>query len=174
MVKVPKIDSPCPVQWKSMPTGEKNFCTLCERKVHNLSGMSYSERKAFLAACTGSVCVAYSVPQRRPSTLTTAGLGLMAALALSPVHADTQAEGMSAGPQQQRLVPGKEPQVRCDETEKQAPETEMELVVMGGIQAPQSVEWIDEDSAAALPVVSTDAFLDAEFTTEPKTPDAER
>jgi hypothetical protein len=57
----PKIDSPCPARFNALPTAGQNHCTLCDRQVHNLDGMTSDQRVSFLRSCTGKVCVAYSV-----------------------------------------------------------------------------------------------------------------
>ena len=36
-------------------------CRMCKREVHDLNGMSSAERRAFLKACSGEVCVSYKV-----------------------------------------------------------------------------------------------------------------
>jgi hypothetical protein len=86
MSDFPKIDSPCPLRWKSLPSAERNYCTHCSRKVHNLNGMSEMQRRTFLAGCSGSVCVAYTVP-RRHSAAVAAGIGLAAALSFTTAAA---------------------------------------------------------------------------------------
>ncbi len=90
-MKVPKIDSPCPLRWNALPTAGKKFCTRCERKVHDLSGMTDVQRRDFFASCSGKVCVAYTVP----SAALRVGLGVAAAIAAAPPLAQEAPAAMS-------------------------------------------------------------------------------
>jgi len=87
MASAPIIDSPCPFRVSAMPDAGRDHCGHCDRQVHNLDGMSSSQRKAFMASCEGKVCVAYTVhrsAQRRNLSL---GVGLLASLAGSAAMA---------------------------------------------------------------------------------------
>lgn len=170
MALFPKIDSPCPLRWKEMPSAERNFCTLCQRKVHNLDGMTTAQRRDFLASCSGEVCVAYTVPRRRSALPAAAGLGLAAALSLSPALAAEPPAAMS--PVQgttQTLVPAA-PKADCDTPE--APKEELVYLEMGSVRDPQAAQLVLEplDSGQPeLPVVAADAFLEtAEFIAAPE------
>jgi hypothetical protein len=76
----PKLTSPCPAKISSLPSGEKNFCTLCSRKVHNLNLLTEEQRVDFLKSCSGDVCVAYTVQRKRSQLGAKTGLVLAAAL----------------------------------------------------------------------------------------------
>ena len=79
MARVPKIKSPCPLRFGSMPHDGLDFCGQCRRRVHNLDGMSPSQRSAFFAACTEEkVCVAYTVKRPRAAALAIVGTLLAA------------------------------------------------------------------------------------------------
>lgn len=82
----PKIDSPCPLKWKTLPSAGRDFCTLCRRRVHNLDAMNTQQRQEFLAACSDTVCVAYTVrtPRRAVAAAT---LGFAAALSFPAAQA---------------------------------------------------------------------------------------
>lgn len=171
MALFPKIDSPCPLRWKEMPSAERNFCTLCQRKVHNLDRMTAAQRRDFLASCSGEVCVAYTVPRRRSALPSAAGLGLAAALSLSPALAAESPAAMS--PVQgstQALIPAA-PKADCD-TAEEPKEVVGYTESMGSIRNPQAaqlvLEPLDSDQPE-LPVVAADAFLDtAEFVAAPE------
>jgi hypothetical protein len=169
----PKIDSPCPIRWKALPQAGRDFCTLCQRRVHNLDAMNAAERSAFLAACDGPVCVAYTAPRPRSAVPLAAGLGLAAALSLTPALAAEPAPAMSPAPQQS-LLPA-EPKADCD-TAPAADEALESIVLTGAVVRPNAaawgstVHWPDYAPAPELPLINRDAFLngEAEFTTAPE------
>lgn len=95
----PKIDSPCPLKWKTLPSAGRDFCTVCRRRVHNLDAMTMTQWREFFAACSDTVCVAYTVrrPRRPVAAAATLGLAACASL-LSPAIACTaSAGGIAAG-----------------------------------------------------------------------------
>lgn len=57
----PKIDSPCPLQSLQLPESGNFNCSVCKREVHDLTLMSDDQRRDFLSACEGKVCVSYSL-----------------------------------------------------------------------------------------------------------------
>src|SRR5262245_6153450 len=93
MAGVPRIDTPCPIQDKQVPTGATEHCTLCDRAVHNLDRMNDRERRVFMSSCSGKVCVAYTVRipagGLRKRALTAAALAV-AALTSLPAAAEDQ------------------------------------------------------------------------------------
>ncbi|MCQ4163301.1 hypothetical protein [Tahibacter harae] len=166
MASFPKIDSPCPLRWKEMPSAGRDFCTLCKRQVHNLDAMSLDERRAFLASCSGEVCVAYTVP-RKPLRAAAAGLGLAAALSLTPALAEPPAAMSPVA--QQSLLPG-EPKADCDTPPEE--EEFLPIVYLGGVRNPAAaqleLETADND-LPELPVIDDDALLPAaEFVAPPQ------
>ncbi len=58
----PRIDSPCPLKKIEMPASGNFNCSTCNREVQDLTHLSESERRDFLAQCEGSVCVSYRLP----------------------------------------------------------------------------------------------------------------
>jgi hypothetical protein len=106
-----------------------DFCKQCSRRVHNLDGMSEAERQMFFTACSGEVCVAYTV--RHPRAL--AGvLGIAAALG----------GGMTALAQD--VAPAVVTGPTCDPNAKSL---SIETIVVGGTTASRDVQWIDESEA---------------------------
>lgn len=163
----PKIDSPCPLRWKTLPSAERNFCTLCERKVHNLDGMNVEQRKAFLAACSGDTCVAYSVPRRQNRAPIAASLGLVAALSCSPAMANEAPTGMSTVQQVSLLPAAADPGHDTPQTLSME-----EGILIGGVSDPRNAQWELDDLDSDLPEIprrEADAFLgDTEFVAAPE------
>ncbi|MEO8670837.1 MAG: hypothetical protein ABI411_05945 [Tahibacter sp.] len=178
MASFPKIDSPCPIRWNAMPTAERNFCTQCERKVHNLDALSATQRREFLAGCSGSVCVAYTVAVPRSRLGSRLGLGMAAALALSPALAEPPATTLQSPVQSASLTPKPE-FVDCDHAKDESTDKIESIVITGGTVNGGDVRWVDEDEAiSVLPEIAADAFLDgsasAEFVAAPTTTSAPR
>jgi hypothetical protein len=59
----PKIQSPCPYKGDLSAIMNDDVCTLCNRRVFDLTDMSDAERVAFMSRC-GQVCVSYKFPLR--------------------------------------------------------------------------------------------------------------
>lgn len=87
MAVYPLIENPCPYKGKLSEIMDGDVCRLCSREVHDLTGMSSANRKAFLKGCRGEVCVSYSV-----TAVTAASLGLLAASALAAPPAVAQTD----------------------------------------------------------------------------------
>ncbi|HTE43091.1 MAG TPA: hypothetical protein VK629_19870, partial [Steroidobacteraceae bacterium] len=124
MAKIPVITSPCPLRFNSMPQSGKDFCGQCQRRVHNLDGMNDSQREAFFAACSGEVCVSFSVrkaPASRLTALSLAALGATAGIAAAEVTVNNP------------------PSPYCDPASH-------EVVLMGGTNA-DALQWVDESAA---------------------------
>lgn len=85
MAVYPLIESPCPYKGKLSEILDGDICRLCHREVHDLTGMSGADRRAFLKSCRGEVCVSYSV-----AAVTAASLGLLAASAIAAPSASAQ------------------------------------------------------------------------------------
>ena len=151
MARYPVVESPCPIAGKGIPAGASELCTLCDRSVHNLDRMSERERRDFMGACTGKVCVAYTIklPVRRrglvPAALAAAALVSLPAAAQGPeadATADPPAGAMSP-------LPGNEPLPNCDE---------MEWVTVGGVSRGDQAKWVDDgkDAPPELPTMEDD------------------
>jgi hypothetical protein len=88
--------------------------------------MSQAQREEFLAGCSGKVCVAYSVPRagRMPLAI---GMGLAAVALAGAVGATDQ------GPVTTPDSP------YCDPDR---------MVIVGGTEAGEKLQWVDESEAA--------------------------
>jgi hypothetical protein len=104
-----------------------DFCGHCQRQVHNLDVMSAQERETFLAGCSGKVCVSYTV--RRP---------LRASLALGATLAAAALAGSAGAEAPPVTVMPDSPY--CDD--------EFVEVFVGGTQAGEELQWVDEAEAA--------------------------
>ena len=151
MARVPVVESPCPIAGKGIPAGASEHCTLCDRSVHNLNRMSANERREFMNACSGKVCVAYSVriPVRHRG-LAVATLAA-AAFAALPAAADTPAE--SAAPPTGAMSPlpgGAAVLPNCDDY--------YEDIIVGGVGHGDQAEWVDDgkDAPPDLPTMEDD------------------
>ena len=145
MAIFPKIQSPCPYQTNLAAVMDGDNCRMCKRQVHDLTAMSDAQRKAFLASCSGEVCVSYRL---RPAIAVAVLATAMTAL---PMAAASQEPAPAA-----------------------EPELQMELVIVaGGIHDPANVDFIEDaadQAMAELPVVyddETPAATQAEGDAEP-------
>lgn len=135
MAEYPKIDSPCPIKWDSLPEPGNTFCQRCERNVHNLTAMTETERKAFMASCKGSVCVAYAVKPKQREHKVVWAMAMAATVSMATPGIVSAA---------------------CDPVEL----IEEEILVGGVKNAPQA-EWEmvdDEMPPADLPVIIDEDF----------------
>jgi len=153
MARVPVVESPCPIAGKQLPVGATEHCTLCERSVHNLDRMSARERGEFMSACSGKVCVAYTVRiPVRPHGLALATMATLATAAL--VSLPAAAEGPdSMGPAEAAgdetpMDPSNLP--HCDEF--------LDYVITGGVLRGNQAEWTDDgkDAPPELPTMEED------------------
>ena len=132
MARVPRITSPCPFRWQSAPQPGKDFCGQCSRRVHNLDSMTQTERETFLAACTGKVCVAYTIrPARRNSSSIGVGLAASVLVAGAAFADEIPTNGDPA--------PGE----YCDPLRE-------ELIIVGGTNAGKELQWVDASEAAIV------------------------
>jgi predicted Fe-S protein YdhL (DUF1289 family) len=86
MAVFPLIDSPCPYKGRLSEIMEGDTCRMCRRQVHDLTSMADADRRAFLKACRGEVCVSYRVAAGTAVALTAFGV---TALASPPAAAQT-------------------------------------------------------------------------------------
>jgi hypothetical protein len=150
MALIPVVESPCPIAGKQLPAGATEHCSLCERSVHNLDRMSARERGAFMSACSGKVCVAYTV--RIPVRQRGLALATLAAAAL--VSLPVAAEGpdsmgpAEAGADTSPVDPSQLP--HCDEF--------LDYVIVGGVSHGDQAEWTDDgkDAPPELPTMEDD------------------
>jgi hypothetical protein len=158
-IRIPVITSPCPLTWASLPEPGRDHCGHCDRQVHNLDGMGAQQREAFLRGCSGKVCVAYTVNSRRQRRNVALGAGLLAAMAGSTAMAGEveTALGLSTAPASPVEAAG-------PSGVEEAP-GELDLIVVGGIEAGDTVRWADEgdvtapDDATDLPTIAASEWL---------------
>jgi hypothetical protein len=133
-----------------VPAGASEHCKLCDRSVHNLDRLSDRERRDFLGACAGKVCVAYTV--RMPARSRGRALTVLAAAALVglPAAAAEPADADAAPPTgAMSPLPGNETLPNCDE---------LEWVIVGGVERGDQAKWFDDDVGAPpeLPTIEDD------------------
>jgi len=132
MARVPVISSPCPLRWSAAPQPGKDFCGQCQRRVHNLTGMTEAQRESFFAECSGKVCVSYTVRLPRPIN-SKVGVGLAASLLVSGA---ALANDWPTNPQP---AAGE----YCDPLGE-------EVIIVGGTNAGKELQWVDEEEAAVI------------------------
>ncbi len=108
-----------------MPRTGADYCGQCERRVHNLDGMSEEQRQAFFTGCNGEVCIAYTV--RRAPKLATYGLASLGA-------------AIGVGALAQGVTVNDPPSSYCDPTDTV-------VIVTGGTNAGKELQWVDESEA---------------------------
>ena len=153
MARVPRIDSPCPINRPRFP-GATDHCSHCDRTVHNLNLMNDRERREFMSSCSGKVCVAYTVrvPVSR-SPVRHRGLGAAAlaaaALAALPAAAESPAETVEMSDAMSPM-PGTQQFPNCD--------SYYEYDLEGGVSFADQAEWVDDgkDAPPDLPTVEDD------------------
>ena len=59
MSLLPWVQKPCPVLDRLDAMMDGDVCRLCNREVHDITGLDYAERAAFFEACNGNACVRY-------------------------------------------------------------------------------------------------------------------
>jgi hypothetical protein len=173
MSDYPKIQSPCPLRLRALPREGADFCSQCSRTVHNLDGMSGSQRRAFMAACGDSkVCVAYTLTVPRSSAtelpmprVRSAGLALGVGLAAALVAAPALAADPLAQDVQSALVETAQQAIEadieyCPDSPPALDGEFLDMITVGGIERADTAEWSDGESLLAeLPRGGTDAFL---------------
>ena len=147
MARVPVIDTPCPIAGKQLPAGSTEHCTLCDRSVHNLDLMSAGERRDFMSACSGKVCVAYTVRipagGLRKRALGAAALAAAAIASLPAAAQESPVVGMSP--------------IGGDPNGLKACDDYVEIWV-GGVNKGDQAEWADDgkDAPPDLPAMEDD------------------
>lgn len=152
MAKVPVVESPCPIAGKGLPAGATEHCTLCDRSVHNLDLMSGGERRAFMRACSGKLCVAYTVkiPVRHHG-LVAASLAAAALVSLPAA---------AGGPEDQAGPPtgARSPVAESPAQYPHCADYYEDVVLVGGVERGDQAEWIDDgqDAPPDLPTIEDD------------------
>ena len=158
MARIPLITSPCPLRWASLPEAGRDHCGQCDRKVHNLDGMSASQREAFLGGCSGKVCIAYTANVKRQRRNVALGAGLMAAMAGSTAMASDPLAELGASSASGPTSP-------VEATVDAPVELEdLDMILVGGVEGGDSVRWMDEDELEpeqgdALPTIGASDWL---------------
>jgi len=150
MSRVPVITSPCPLRWRGSPMPGMDFCGHCQRRVHNLDLMSTQEREAFLASCSGNVCVSYSVPRA-------ARIPLAVGLSLAVLAGSANAGDLPSGPDNpySNIV-------------------DVYDLTVGGTDAGEKLQWLDPAEAKLpnkpdLPDIDAATWLPTSTTGDPST-----
>lgn len=165
MPSFPKIDSPCPLRWNAAPAAGRDFCSLCRRRVHNLDDLDETQRRALLAGCEETICVAYTVKRSR-RIAAAAGLGLAAALS---VAAAAEPPADRSPVTAASLLPST-PKPDCPPQDNAR--EELIEVMVGGVRNPHEAEWDEASDLPELPALDDDAFLgEAEFGAVPGEPE---
>jgi hypothetical protein len=142
MACFPKIDQPCPLGIDAQKRID-GYCGHCSKAVHSLDAMSDAERIGFLRNASGPMCVSYRVRAPRSAAL---GLGAVLVLSMAgqghadPVGGDAAAAAPATATAQAAVV-------------APPPKEEPPVMMMGGVSAPASATFIDEDDAPELPTV---------------------
>lgn len=154
----PSIDTPCPLDAGAQRAidGHCSHCSHCDQHVHRLDGMSACERRALFANATGPICVSYRQPAPRRvgriGAVIAATLITSAVQAGDPVPPSTTTSTVAEGLQAVKEEPGK-------------PDDDLDVLILGGIRAPQAL--LDEEDATlpGLPVRRADEMPAGETTT---------
>jgi hypothetical protein len=151
-IDAPRLDSPCPLDAGAQRAID-GHCSHCDKHVHRLDGMSACERRALFAHATGPICVSYRKPA--PRRVGRIGAVIAATLITSVVQAgDPSPPSTTTATVAEALQTVKE--------DPDASGDELDVLIMGGIRAPQAV--LDEEDATLpeLPVRSADDIPVAE------------
>ena len=141
MAFFPKIQSPCPYKADLAAVMDGDFCRMCKRQVFDLSHMSSDEKRAFLSACSGEVCISYRFgPAIAAAALAAAIPAAAAAQDLGPAVPDAAAIAAS--------------------TAEIAAMEEGSPIIVGGIKDPRTVQYVEDPAdhdVPMLPVVYDEA-----------------
>ena len=167
MPSFPIIDSSCPFRADEAPQPGCDHCGHCDRKVHNLDGMSDEQRRAFLAGCSGKVCVAYTVNRSAQRRNVALGAGLAISLAGSGATMAQSAPIVLPPDAPTPSSPAVEPvEGTTILTEEQIAAMKIPdglVLLMGGVLDPTSARWSDESDipteSAALPEIDALEWL---------------
>jgi len=102
MSLLPLIQRPCPYLDRLESAMEGDFCRMCKREVHDLTGMDEATRTAFLAACGGDACIRYTF-NAKPA-LAAALIAASVAVAAAPALASPRSHAARHAPHPPRQV----------------------------------------------------------------------
>ena len=126
----PLIQRPCPYIDRLESVMEGDFCRMCRRDVHDLTGMDEARRSAFLASCGGDACVRYTLNVK--PALAAALIAASVAVALVPA-------GAAPRGQMTRRIPHPPKQVPVQTVPVMTAGIPVAVTVAGGITPPEPV-----------------------------------
>lgn len=134
MARYPRIDQPCPLDAQARQRLD-GHCGACGKTVHCLDGRSDAERAELLRQASGPVCVSYRL-----------AMGTALALAIAAPATAGQAE-IAPSPQTVLAAPSAAAQTQTPVVvTTQRLESDLVMVLVGGISRPGEAEWVDDDS----------------------------
>lgn len=136
----PSIDTPCPLDAGAQRAIE-GHCRHCDKHVHRLDGMSACERRALFANATGPICVSY----RKPAPRRLGRIGAVIAATLIT----TVAQAGDPSPPSPPTVAEALQTVKADAGDA---DDDLDVLIMGGIRAPQALLEDEDATLPALPV----------------------
>lgn len=136
----PSIDTPCPLDADAQRAID-GHCSHCDKHVHRLDGMSACERRALFASATGPICVSY----RKPAPRRLGRIGAVIAATLIT----TAAQAGDPSPTSPPTVAEALQTVKADAGDA---DDDLDVLIMGGIRAPQALLEEEDATLPALPV----------------------
>lgn len=140
----PSIDTPCPLDAGAQRAID-GHCSHCDKHVHRLDGMSACERRALFANATGPICVSW----RKPAPRRVGRIGAVIAATLIT----TVAQAGDPSPTSRPTVAEALQTVKVDAGDA---DDDLDVLIMGGIRAPQEVLYEEDATLPELPVRSAD------------------
>lgn len=150
----PSIDTPCPLDAGAQRAID-GHCSHCDKHVHRLDGMSACERRALFANATGPICVSY----RRPAPRRVGRIGAVIAATLITTAAQ------ASDPAPQSSPPTVADALQTVKADADEPDDDLDVLIMGGIRAPQALLEDEDATLPELPVRSADDTPAAEGAT---------
>ena len=167
MACFPKIDRPCPLAVDEQRR-IAGYCGQCRKHVHSLDALDAPARLALLKHATAPICVSYRVPARIGAALI---LTMAGATFAADKSAGVQSDMTRPSPEQANAgidISQYESTTYLNEAQSdsisayqlnQMPSLEergnvaeqLEVIMLGGVSDPQTVEWIDTDAQSELP-----------------------
>jgi hypothetical protein len=154
-IDTPRIDTPCPLDADAQRAID-GHCSHCDKHVHRLDGLSVCERRALFANATGPICVSYRKPA--PRRVGRIGAVIAATLITSVVQA-----GDPSRPSTTTTTVAEALQTVKEDPDESA--DELDVLIMGGIRAPQALLDEEDVTLPELPVRSADDIPVAEGAT---------
>jgi hypothetical protein len=150
MSAFPTIDTPCPLDADAQRAID-GHCRHCDKHVHCLDDLSAGERRALFAEATGPICVSYRRPA--PRRVGRIGAVIAATLITSVVQAGDPVPPSTTTVAEALQTVKEDPDESADE---------LDVLIMGGIRAPQALLEEEDATLPELPVRSADDIPAAE------------